>query len=250
MILFFFYSFFGIFVIFLNIQNQNQNPTSLLYITSLFKMDTDIPFFVTILSHITTMHQTITVLFVTCLFENLVVGFAIFVQYELAVLADNREAQNNGSNNRVKSTIFEFNMNRYEDLNNLMNQFNECFGYLYLLIKIFALFNIYFYVFCVLRYKNYPGLFVYFYIAVIHAGRVLYLLPFLAAAYTESVQFKNSWSKSLKHLTDLQKNQMASIQPLGVKVGNLYVIIPSTVLTFFSVMTTHIIVLLQVFDEK
>ena len=246
-----FYCVFFVISIFLIIRNQIDHPRSVKYITSVFESEQDISLLFKILSYILITFQIIITLFLPCLFEVLVVGFAAFVQHGLAVLADNRISKDDDTTDIFKNNrIFEINMNRYEDLNILVNQFNQYFSNLIILYKGFALLHIYFFVFCFIRYRNHPELHLFFFIAVLHVIRILFLLPYLAAVYKKSLHFKAAWSKALKCLTELQQDQIALIQPLGIKPGNLYVVLPSTLLTFFSVMTTHIIVLLQILGVK
>ena len=229
------------------IMTQNEiNSGSPMSKDPAFTTDTGIPILVKLFSN--TIAITL-----TCLFESLVHGFALFAKRSLAVLSNDQGARNNnngkgtGYREDITSSMFEVNLNLYNDLRNLLNQFNECFSYLLLIFKAFALLNVYFFVFCVTRYKTHlRGHFLYYFLPFLHVSRVLCILPPLAAVYIDSVHFKESWSKSLKYLTPLQKNQIALIQPFGIKPGTLYVVIPSTILTFISVMTTHVIVLLQI----
>jgi hypothetical protein len=127
-----------------------------------------------------------------------------------------------------------------------MDEFNELFASIIIILKAFALFHVYFFVLVTLNISDSLSFGIYITIAAQHIVKISYLLLTMASAYTESQCFKISWSKSVAYLTESQKHQLRLIQPFAFKPGNLYAVKPSTILTFFSVMTTHTIVILQI----
>ena len=254
MVLLGFYCLFFVILLSFGLRNQINNPRDILYLTSVINKNVPLPLFAVILSHVYSIFALVVIFITAYFFETLILGFAIFVQSALAVLENSQNKDTNDKPSKFidkdRATLCEESLNRFNDLKDLVNHFNGFFGLTLILFKGFALLNLYFFIYCLLTDKSNPGLILYFLVASIQLIRALSALPPLASVYTQSIHFKDSWTKSLKSLTDLQIHQVALIQPFGIKPGNMYVVIPSTSLTFLSIMTTHIIVLLQVFGVK
>jgi hypothetical protein len=148
------------------------------------------------------------------------------------------------------SIMFEENTRRYNELNSIVLEYGNLFRYALLILKCCTLLNIYIVVYSVLTLNELSTVVLYSAVTLSQAIRLLILLFSLSFVQFESKKFKESWVLALEYLSKSQRVRLHFIRPIGFVVGNLYVIVPSTVLTFFSTMTTHIIVVLQVFSPK
>jgi len=200
----------------------------------------------------TKVASTIIVVFSLCViflsilfFEILIISFSCFVKTSLHVLSNNGHESDTSI-----STVFSNSMKSVEELNYLMNEFNKLFGFLLFVRKAFSLLNVYLFIWCLVSYQKGTGVGLYFIVAVVHVGGCAILIPNLGAVYAEYQRFQRSWWPSADRLTKLQKYQLNFLKPLGFKPAQLYVIVPHTILTFFSVMTTHVIIILQIYYKN
>jgi hypothetical protein len=153
-------------------------------------------------------------------------------------------------NENKVSDMFEENVNSYEELNAIVLEYGNLFCYALLIFKCFTLIEIYIVVYSVLALQELSSAALYSVISLTQAIRLVNVLIALSFVQFESKKFKESWVRELEFLTKPQKDKLRFIRPIGFVIGRLYVIIPSTILTFFSIMTTHVIVLLQVYSPR
>jgi hypothetical protein len=216
-----------------------------------------IPLFLRLFSSALHTSEILLMLFSTSLLDFTLIAFSKFVKHGLRaiqLLSLDREY----CPTDTASESFELHFNQFNKLEGLVNEFNELFATLTFTFKAFAMFNLYLFTFGILNvthdsriYDTTDGLLgigLLSMVATFIVFRILYMLRSVGSVYGESQVFKDSWSKALGYLTDLQRHQLTMIRPFGIKSGKLYSIKPCTVLTFFSVLTTHIIVILQVYD--
>jgi hypothetical protein len=146
--------------------------------------------------------------------------------------------------------MFEENAKNYDELNAIVLEYGNLFRYALLIFKCFTLLSIYIVVHAVLTLQEMSTLVLYSVVTLSQLIRLLVVLFSLSFVQFESKKFKESWIRAFDFLSQSQKDRLYFIRPFGFVVGRLYVIVPSTILTFFSVMTTHVIVLLQVYSPK
>jgi len=175
--------------------------------------------------------------------ELLVLSFSYFAKNALRVLSKSPE-------DTEISIPFRTSLDYLQELNYLIEEFNNNFGFLILLTKTFSLLNIYFFVWSYLSYPNTAGVALYFIVAAVHVVRCSIIIPVLGAVYDEHLRFQKSWRECLSSLTHIEKRQLDFLVPCGFKPAQLYTIRPQTILTFFSVMTSHVIIILQIYYKN
>ena len=202
------------------------------------------------------------------LFEIFSVLFAQNVKHSLRILSFCSDFESDyfisdeelffvkGHNNNLKqnsiptASLFENNLKLFEDLTNLVIKYNDMFRYAILIFQCFTLSTVYTFVYSALNLNDFSGGTLYFSVALSQTIRLLIVLLSFSLVYYESGAFKESWIRALDSLNQSQREKLNFVRPIGFVVGRLYVAIPSTVLTFFSVMTSHVIVLLQVYSSR
>jgi hypothetical protein len=161
-----------------------------------------------------------------------------------------RDLKSDSVNENKASDMFKESVNTYEELNAIVLEYGNLFCYALLIFKCFTLVEIYIVVYSVLAIQELSSVVLYSVISLTQAIRLVSVLISLSFVQFESKKFKESWVRELEFLTKPQKDKLRFIRPIGFAIGRLYVIIPSTILTFFSIMTTHVIVLLQVYSPR
>jgi len=145
----------------------------------------------------------------------------------------------------------------YSKLNDLVSGFNSIFGNLLVGIKLVALIAICLLLYVPIRHPSGTPIaiahFTSLLVVVIKVGSSL--MP-MGAVQKESNSFKDSWIYSLGNNlimnSDWNQNSWKIapffhfVSPISFRGGSFYDIQPSTILTFFSVATTYIIVVLQI----
>ena len=141
-------------------------------------------------------------------------------------------------------------LGKHEQIKDLIDTFNELFSWFLVLYKALSLIQVCTLIFVALRRitQSPSASAVFQTTAVSYVVRICVLLPSMGSVYKESVKFKDSWSKILPELDPLNytvKRRLKYCYPIGFRAGNFYHVTPTTVLTFFSITTTYLIVLLQ-----
>lgn len=139
----------------------------------------------------------------------------------------------------------------YHELSILVKSFNRIFCWPISLYKVLTMLRLCCYVYVLLKHADYSfyGLLIFPYAAlslIIKFGIILMTLgnvPFM------SKQFLKYWIRVVVQLERIPfsalERKLARVSKFGFMCGNFYIIRPHTVLTFFSVTLTYVIILLQ-----
>jgi len=158
------------------------------------------------------------------------------------------------NNNEIRILIHD-SLDRYEKLSKLVKSFNHTFSWSVFLYKAFTILRVCSYVYLLLRYGNNYG------------TGIIRLLTFPTAVVAISIRFiismysfgkvhpeSEHFSMSMMNLISQMnpyvafrgfKRKLKSLPLLGFLCGSFYIILPQTILTFYSVTITYQIVFLQ-----
>ena len=183
----------------------------------------------------------------TAFFEVQLISCSYFVKNGLKVLSLKNGC---GVEEDTKTEeLFRLNLKLFEELNYFVNQFNNIFGYIMMLWKCLILLNLCFFVYCVIFAPDRSAIVLFSVVAIDQPLNSAVMLPIASTVIQECLNFQVSWSKSAS-LTHLQKYQVDFIEPFGIKSAHLYTVLPTTVLSFWSIMITNIIIVLQIYYVK
>lgn len=151
----------------------------------------------------------------------------------------------------------------FEKLSKLMDADNEMFAWI-----VFSQFGGYLFLGCIIAYTPLQywtvvpklSLLMYIFIFVTWIIILCRLFPGMGSVYDKSIVFIESWTAGMAYsqedlfLTEVTSNKkyfkllkfrLASCVPFGVKCGDFFIIRKSTMLTFFSVISTYLLIMLQ-----
>lgn len=148
--------------------------------------------------------------------------------------------------------IFYDSVERYESLNDLMEEFNSIFSWPLFTRKSFTMTKVCCYVYLLLRHpldSAFPGLVVFLYAAIAIFAKFGGILSLMASVRGESQRFLKEWKKVLLVLSpneiSEEERRLERCFRLQFKIGNFYTVKSQTLLTFSSVVLTYLIILLQ-----
>ena len=251
-----FYAIFGTVTISMTAISDIRNPRNLRPYFSLITPNTrEVHTSISILGELLTLFSSCMIINTLSMVEVILLSFSLFLKHSLRALSNNKrygncEIKMNPGIEAEYAELrksFNFNIKRYQDLELLMHELNEVVSFLLIVLKSFALLNIYIFVYCLVTIEDRSKLQVYIIVAVIHIIRSSVMLPITGAVFQECLDFKNSWKSCLEIMSESQIQQLGFVEPFGFN-AYFYTIKPHTILTFFSVLTSHIIVVLQVFN--
>ena len=161
------------------------------------------------------------------------------------------------SNFMYETTIrYDSCIENYRRVQLLVQQFNALFSNVLFILKAMNLINL-----CVLLYiplqegsHKSAATNVMLFVGSVSIIHKLYLvLNGMTSVYKESIEFRQSWVKALPYLSQapstmslLNRDKLKFLSPIKFQSGIFYDILPNTLLSFFSITTTYIIVLQQI----
>lgn len=155
---------------------------------------------------------------------------------------------------------FEDSVEKFERLNSLVILFNKIFAWPMVVFKTFTMVRLCCYVYVILKHPQAQTAFpatvaTQFQLCVVFPYAVFATcfkfglsLTALGEVYSHSVKFLHCWKKLLMLLNqqpNWRERLLKSCSRFGFHCGNLYTIRPQTILTFYSVTLTYLIILLQ-----
>ena len=178
----------------------------------------------------------------------------------------------------ITSNQLTFCLEMYDKLSLLVRSYNSLFAYLLFYLKAMILVMLCALIYVPLRFKikqntsiSTLALLIFFGLAYSLTRRLVLLLNSMGNVYQKSLSFKASWvnhvfpfprlafpvaetdyavfesaASILKRQNQLHKDLLQLCPPIRFKCAAFYDISPNTLLTFFSIMTTYLIVLLQI----
>ena len=191
------------------------------------------------------------------IFEMMLFSFSYFLKHGLRVLSNNTRYKEFVTGMKLADSevgvvevrkLLKFNIKQYQDLELLMHEFNQTFSFLVIVLKAFALLNIYIFAYTAVTFEDRSRIVVYAIVSAIHIIRTSIMILVTGEVFQESLNFKNSWKSSLEIMSEPEIQELGFVEPFGFK-AYFYTIKPQTILTFFSVLTSHVIVVLQVFNN-
>jgi len=145
-------------------------------------------------------------------------------------------------------------LEKFESANTLMKRFNWLFRWVLFGYKVVTAAQAVIFCYIILRIKlsTLPvashGIF--FVVVLFLLVQLCILVPHVGSVYSESQNFIRSWKEGMLTVYDqidpTLRRRLEGLRPFGFQCGSFYVIIPSTILTLMSVITTYLIVILQV----
>ncbi len=142
---------------------------------------------------------------------------------------------------------------KYEEAQRLMSGFNWLFKWVLFGYKVIAAAETCCFSFIILRVaRQVPvgTVSIFYFVAIFFMTQLCILVPLVGSVYAESEGYIRSWKTGIVDIYDqidpALRRRLANLSPFGFQCGSFYVIVPSTILTLLSVITTYLIVLLQV----
>jgi hypothetical protein len=89
---------------------------------------------------------------------------------------------------------------------------------------------------------------IFIFLSCIQLIRLSAITILMGKVYAKSELFKESWTLAIHELAPLNQRKLSLLSPFGFRCGIFYELQPSTVLTYFSILTTYVIVMLQIFN--
>jgi len=161
----------------------------------------------------------------------------------------------NNKDAKVKARLVEETVEKFEHIRELMNEYNGIFKGLFLFFKGILILQI-----TIMAYLPVKRMYVlpfsstaiFFALTVHYVAQIVMVLCETGRVYQVCRQFQDSWMRNLQKsglcATDTGYNLkmlLETCSPFGFDVGGCYVVETRTVLTFFSIITSYLIVLLQ-----
>lgn len=150
------------------------------------------------------------------------------------------------NNKRFISTL-QLAICHYQKVEKLVKQFNATFRWLFLVYKVVTLINFCILIFVPLRgYAIFSGVgFTAFFVSFLFfTWNIGTLLPSIGAVFKMSEEFKREWFKKLGN-EDNYFRELKCCYKFGFEVGSFYLVHEGSILIFFSIATSYLIVLLQ-----
>jgi len=151
-------------------------------------------------------------------------------------------------------------INQFQSLENLTEYFNKTYKWMFFLYKGIIMINLCILIFVPLRFSRlFPtiSILVFFISAMFFVFHLTTVLPTMGKVWTGSLKFQKLWVKRLPSLintdSDIEsiheflkvKGELEGCLPFGIDCGSFYTVTPVSVLVFFSISTSYLIVLLQ-----
>lgn len=211
-----------------------------------------------------------------CLIEAFIILFSQSVYYCIEMLCYNSPSKTTDNNTGAITTIkrkskvydchfgicatvniqFDKCLNELYKLESIVNQCNYFSAWILLVYKGFILISACLCIYALIEFISSPNyedksqLGAYVLLMVLQIIRITAMLMTMGKIPDACKKFKCSWSLVLEELTEVQQQQLILIKPFGLFCGIFYKIKSGTILTYFEILTTYVIVCLQIFNVQ
>jgi hypothetical protein len=148
----------------------------------------------------------------------------------------------------------EKSLDQYEKLEALISEFNKIFSWPIIMYKSSAIVKMCSYAYIILKHSDSSGMWGYLifpYALVILSSKVGIILSSFGSVEHQTELYFKSWKRIIceldqhDYLVQKLERRLQGCTKFGITCGNFYTVYPHTILTFYSVTLTYLIIMLQ-----